>query len=165
MSVFGGIDFDSNGVYIASISEAGDYLASYTIDLACGPGDAFDRARRVAARFPARDNWTRASVLAVGVEATYSKGYQVTAALSRVQGAILACLPVELVVVPIAANRTAPDGWKDATVGKTNASKAEVKAWAIEHGVPAGLVQDVYDAFCIARATRALWATRLRAAA
>lgn len=165
MSWIAGIDFDSSAVYTVLVDEdTGAYVDRHKADLLCGPGNAFERARRVRDLLPARSRWADDGIVAVGIEATFSKGYQVTAALCRVQGAILACLPRDVLVVPLAANHAAPAGWKALTVGRTNASKADVKTWARANGMPHGLEQDFYDSFAIARATRTLWLTRRRAA-
>lgn len=154
MSAIAGIDYDSEAVYIVGIDETtGDWLGWSSVDLACGPGDSFERARRVRDLLPARGAWADAGVIAIGIEATLSRQRASVAALSRVQGALLACLPRDVRVVPLTVNRRTV-GWKALTVGKTNASKAQVKAWALEQGAPVGLVQDFYDAFCIAQATR-----------
>ncbi len=40
--------------------------------------------------------------------------------------------------------------WKKETIGKGNATKEQIKAWALAHGVEDGLKQDFYDAYCIA---------------
>lgn len=161
MSLFAGIDYDSEGVYIALADETTGALVGHRrADLACGPGDSFDRARRARRLLPSRTSWYAAGVLAVGIEATYSQAFKATVALARVQGAVLACLPADLLVVPLAASHKAPNGWKALTVGKTNATKPDVKAWALTHGAPEGLVQDVYDAFAIARAVALIWETR-----
>lgn len=161
MSIFVGIDYDSRAVYTVSIDEeTGGYAGSHRADLACGPGDSFDRARRVRDLLPVRSRWEDAGVVAVGIETTFSFTFNAAVALARVQGAILACFPRDLMVVPLpAAHR---DGWKALTVGKTNASKEDVIAWALGNGAPAGLLPDFYDAFAIARATAFLWQTRLQ---
>ena len=123
-------------------------------DLACGPGDAVARARRLRDLMPSRGSWLDAGVVAIGVESTFSRDFRATAALARVQGAILACLPRDVPIHLLTANGKRTPGWKIQTVGTTNASKLEVRGWALDHGAPDGLPQDFYDAFCIARATR-----------
>lgn len=164
MSLFAGIDYDSEGVYVAFVDEVtGQLAARQSFDLACGPGDSFDRARRVRTLLPALGLWNDSGVLAIGIEATFSQAFKATVALGRVQGAILACLPRDVCVVPLpAAHKAENNGWKALTVGRTNASKDDVAAWARENGAPDGLVQDFYDAFAIARATGVLWETTLK---
>lgn len=166
MSLFAGIDYDSEAVYTALVDEdTGELVEHRSVDLACGPGDSFDRARRVRDLLPDRGRWEDAGVLAIGIEATYSQAFKATIALGRVQGAVLACLPPRILILPIAANRKAPAGWKALTVGRTNASKDDVADWARANGAPGGLEQDFYDAFCIARATGRIWETRREPAA
>lgn len=43
--------------------------------------------------------------------------------------------------------------WKSRTVGNGKAEKPEIKTWALKNipGMPENLVQDLYDAACIAR--------------
>lgn len=164
MSLVAGIDYDSNAVYTVAIAEDdGAFAMANKVDLACGPGDAFDRARRARDLLPARTRWEDAGVVALGIEETFSHAFKAAVALARVEGAILACLPRDLVVLPLAAAHHG--GWKELTVGKTNASKAEVIEWALANGAPPRLEHDFYDAFAIARATALLWQTRRRPAA
>lgn len=164
MSAIAGIDFDSNGVFVAFVDEEdGRWLGKLALELNCGPGDAFDRARRVRDLMPPRGAWD--DVCAIGIESTFSQSFKATAALARIQGAILACLPRAIVTVPLAANHKPPYGWKANVLGRTNATKDDVRAYAIIGGAPEGLVQDLYDAFAIANATRALWETRREDAA
>ena len=160
VSAIAGIDFDSTGVYVVLVDEeSGAYLERLAADLAGGTADAFDRARRVRDLLPFR-GWWRDTCIAVGIEEPFSNSYRSAAGLARVQGAVLACLPPDLLACPIAPNRKAPDGWKALTVGTTTASKEEVREWAESHGLPVGLEQDFADAFCIARAMRSIYAAR-----
>lgn len=166
MAHFAGIDYDSEAVFVALIDEeTGELAGTGTYDLACGPGNSLERARRLRELMPARGSWRDSGVLAIGLESTFSQAFKATAALARVQGAIVACLPRELPLEPLTAGGRKVPGWKLLTVGKTNASKDEVKVWAIRNGAPPGLVQDHYDAFAIARAVRELWKTRRQRAA
>jgi hypothetical protein len=152
-----GFDYDSRGVFCALADlESGAWSGHAQFDLACGPGDAVERCRRVRELMPALTDWAESGVVAFGIESTFSQGFQVTAALARVQGAVLACLPRQIPCALLTANGREKPGWKLLTVGQTTATKGAVKAWAIDHGAPTGLVQDSYDAFAIARATRRL---------
>lgn len=149
MSYVVGIDYDSQSVYLVFVNaQTGDLDGLKRYDLAAGPGDSFQRARRAGRLMPPRERWEGQDVEAIGLEATLSRQRTAIAALSRVQGAILAMLPETIPVYPLAVQ-----AWKKATVGKSNASKPEVAAWAKTHGAPPGLVQDFYDAFSIAKAT------------
>jgi hypothetical protein len=163
---FGGIDYDSSGVFVAIVDEeAGAFCGVVSYEIDCGPGGALQRVRRLRDLMPPRSAWRDSGVLAVGLESTFSQAYKAAVALARVQGAIIACLPRDVELELLTANGRAEPGWKLLTTGKTTSSKDEVKAWAIENGAPPGLVQDFYDAFAIARATRELWLTRRREAA
>jgi hypothetical protein len=157
-----GIDYDSKGIFCAFIDlDAGRWLGESHYDLAAGPGDALVRCQRVRDLMPEQHKWADAEIVRIGLESTFSQGFQVTAALARVQGAIIACLGRDVPIELLTANGRARPGWKLLTVGTTNASKADVKRWALAHGAPAGLVQDHYDAFCIARATRRILRTTI----
>lgn len=165
MSTFAGIDYDSEAVFLVLVDETtGGWRGHATYDLTIGPGDSFERARRLSTLFPARGSWDDAGVVALGLEDLRSRQRSQIAAASRIEGALLALLPRELELVRLSVNRLLV-GWKALTVGKTNASKDEIRAWAIANGAPAGLVQDVYDAFAIARATRETLQARARARA
>ncbi len=163
MSYFAGIDYDSNAIHAVTIDEDTLQLVDHRrYDLAAGPGDAFDRARRARDLLPPRQRWSDTGVLAVGIEEPWTKQLNSLVALIRVQGAILSCLPRDLLVIPFPPNRRAPEGWKALTVGKTNASKDEIRVWAINTGCPEGLEEDTYDAYAIAHATAARWKTATR---
>lgn len=160
MSVFVGVDYDSNGIYIAAIDEDTLELVSHVrVDLV-SRGDSFDRCRLVRDRMPARSAWRDAGTLAVALELPFSRQRNSIVALSRVQGAILACLPADLLVLDLP-----PQEWKRVTVGKAKASKDEVRAWARDQGAPHGLVQDFYDAYALARAAAQMWTRRREIAA
>ena len=159
MTAVAGIDFDSNGIFVAVVDEdSGGWVGQITCDLQCGPGDALARARRVRDLMPARGSWADSGIVAIGLESTFSRDFRAATALCRIQGAIIACLPRDVPLQLLTAGGRRKPGWKLLTVGAasdlTTSSKAEVKEWALEHGAPPGLVQDHYDAFCIARATR-----------
>lgn len=155
MSLIAGFDYDSRGVFCALCDEDdGGWRGHAQFDLDCGPGDAVERCRRVRLLMPARTDWTDSGVIAIGLESTFSRDFRAATSLARVQGAILACLPRTIPLHLLTANGRKVEGWKLLTTGKTNASKPAVKQWALDHGAPDGLPQDVYDAFAIARATR-----------
>lgn len=155
MGSIAGVDYDSNGVFVVLVDEdTGAWQGQMQGDLACGPGDALARCRRLRDLVPARGDWADAGVVAIGIESTFSRDFRAAVALCRVQGALIACLPRDLPLYLLTANGRRTPGWKLQTVGTTNASKLEVRSWALEHGAPDGLPQDFYDAFAIARATR-----------
>ena len=150
MSGFLGIDYDSNEIHAVAIEEgSGRPVKFASYDLNLGKGDALDRARRVRDLLPARSHWLDEAILAIGIEDVYSRHLSSVVAHKRVEGALLACLPRE---VPIYGLR--PQTWKSETLAKSNATKDEVRAWAVERfeGLrfwPQGLI----DAFAIASAT------------
>lgn len=151
MSLFVGIDYDSSEIHVATIDETTlELVDTHRARLDCGPGTSYDRARRVRDLLPPRARWKDAGVLAIGIEDPYTRQLNSLTALIRVQGALLATLPRDLPVIPLR-----PQHWKIATLGKGhgNADKPAVIAWALEQGCPAGLSEDFYDAFAIARAT------------
>lgn len=155
MSSVAAIDYDSEAIYAVLIDEdTGDWLGASRYLLTVGPGDSFERARRIRSLMPAAGAWRDSGVVAIGLELIRSRERNQVAAAARVEGALLACLPRDLPIVRLSVNGREKPGWKLLTVGKTNASKAEIRAWAIAAGAPAGLEQDFYDAFAIARATR-----------
>ena len=159
-----GIDYSSNAIHLVTVDEDTGAPTLWTKrDLAAGPGDSFERCRRVRRLMPTRSAWENEGVIALAIEDTFSRDFRAATALGRVQGAILQCLPPDLLVVPLPANYKAPHGWKALTVGKTNATKTAVRRWAEENGLPAGLEQDFCDAFCLARAMLKL--LEMRAAA
>lgn len=80
-------------------------------------------------------------------------GVNARAALMQMQaiGAVRACL----FEVEIAHALVSVGVWKRAVIGNGNATKEEIKRWALAHGVKDGLSQDHYDAYAIAK-----WAQR-----
>jgi len=145
-----GIDFDSFAVHCVLLPLESDAATYQLIDLDVGPGDALDRCRRCRDLMPARGAWNDTGVVAIALERPMGASRIGVAQQMRVQGAILACLPREPLVTELA-----PPTWKLHSVGKGNASKDEVAAWAFERWQTAGVPQDAYDAFCIAWACRA----------
>lgn len=155
MSLIVGFDYDStSGVFGVAIDEdTAAWVGTFRADIGWVKGDSFARTRALRDRMPDRGSWRDNGVVAFGVEDLRSKQRSSVAALARVEGALLACLPLDIRIVHLSVNRL-DVGWKAMTVGKTNASKDEIRAWALRQGAPTGLVQDLYDAFAIARATR-----------
>lgn len=154
MSLVAGIDYSSNAIHVAMLDTDSDRAHWHVRRIDDATGDSFERARRVRDVMPARGSWLDSGVVLVGIESTYSQSFKATAALARVQGAILACLPPGIPVLPVTAQE-----WKRVTIGKSNASKEEVAAWASERWgalAPVGVPQDVWDAYCIAYAVRDL---------
>jgi Holliday junction resolvasome RuvABC endonuclease subunit len=101
------------------------------------------------------------SIWLVGIEDSMYRSAQTVRALARVQGAILAAIPRSVCVLPMPAGE-----WKALTVGWANASKDDVRDWAMTEwplDLEPGIVgwsdtrpQDAFDAYAIARAARIL---------
>lgn len=118
-------------------------------------GDAFDRARQVRLVMPGPTSELWDDVLAIGIEKP--AGRHGVIPLVRVQGAILACLPVSTLV-----KGYGPTEWKSLAWLPGNASKDDVMHLSLElclrHGAPSGVLhwpQDAHDAHLIARAMQA----------
>ena len=118
--------------------------------------DAFDRTRSLRGRHILyRNDWNgvfQDGVLAVGIEDP--AGNHGVRALARVQGAILMQIPDSVLVTPLQ-----PAQWRKLCGLPGNASKEMVRAYGVaafggEFRAP--VVQDCFDAYCIAVATRAL---------
>ena len=121
--------------------------------------DAFDRARSVRDAMPGRSSVFYDDVLAIGIENPQARGpaAQNIAALHRVVGAVLSCLPPHLLVHPLQ-----PAAWRKLVGLKGNATKDQVAFFALNHEAGDGFrdwPQDACDAYCIALATRALITT------
>lgn len=112
--------------------------------------DGFDRTRAVRNAMPSRTAELWDNVIAIGIEEPRGHG---NGALLRVQGAILACLPVATLVQPLI-----PQHWRQAVGLPGNASKEMVAVWVGTHPrSPVATVswpQDACDAYCIALAVR-----------
>lgn len=151
MGAYAGIDYDSSAIHVVLIDEdTGLPVERHKFSLGQRGSTSFDRARLVRDVLPARARW-RDTVVAVGLEVPFTIHKGTAVAYARIEGALLACLPPELRI-----HQLGPVEWKRLTLGdgKTQAKKPVVRAWAQEHGMPAGLEQDFYDAFCLAHATR-----------
>lgn len=166
MTAFAGIDFDTNAVHVVLLPEEG--LAEYRcFVLPKGVGDAFERTRRVRDVMPSRSWWVDEGIVAIGIEEPMG---QSTRPLNRVQGAILACLPTDLLVHPMR-----PGEWRKACELRGNAEKLEIAAWVhaqresyfemvggtarspqMELVALEPWPQDAADAYCMARAVQSL---------
>lgn len=144
-----GIDFSTRAVDVVEIDEDDGSLVEWHRFELVGPGDSFDRSRLVRDAMPPRGWWTDRGIVAAGLEDPrgYGAGH-----LYRVQGAILACLPATLLVQP-----WLPSKWRTLAGLKGNATKDAVADHVENLGIAArNWPQDACDAFCIARATRAV---------
>ncbi len=151
--IIAGIDFSTKAIDLVFLSETDNTAAwSHRVIAASGPPDSFLATRRIRDVMPIRAAYGDMGVIAIAIEKPYSMSYKASSALMRVQGAVIACLPPEIAVAEFS-----PQEWKRDTVGFSNASKDDVRAFAMKHWVEenvALLPQDVCDAYCIAWACR-----------
>jgi hypothetical protein len=134
-----GIDYDTFAVHLVRLPQSGT-PTYFRLDLE--GDDAFDRTRRVSWEMPGPGFWE--DVIAAGIEEPGGK--YVVGKLKAIQGAILSCLPDELLVAPYQAGL-----WRTLCGLKGNCTKEEVKAWVYEQ-LPEnpGWPQDAADAYCLA---------------
>jgi Holliday junction resolvasome RuvABC endonuclease subunit len=120
---------------------------------------ALERLRQVPRVMPRRSLYWE-SVYLIAVEAPMSRGQQGTMAkLSRVLGAIVACLPAGVEVWEVA-----PVQWRKELGLSGHASKETCAEAVVELGAPAGwLTQDAYDAYAVAYYARQVNARALTA--
>lgn len=156
MSSVVGIDFDTFGVHLVAIDEDDETILGY--DHRVFPGkDSFSRLRTVRSVLP-RTYFRDVGAVLVGIEdprATNPLLRSMIGKLARVQGAILQSIPERVRVEPLNAKE-----WRVAVGLSGNAKKDEVAEWAVENSLGdvmlAGVRQDAYDAYAIARAVAAL---------
>lgn len=148
MSYIAGIDFSTRAVDVVLIDEDTGEPTWHPYPLA-GMGDAFDRTRSVRTAMPPRSTWDDLGVIAIGIE--QPRGNHGVTPLFRIQGAILACLPTQVLITP-----WNPSSWRLAVGLKGNATKIEVFEYVADLVSDARNTwpQDAADAYCIALATR-----------
>lgn len=146
-----GLDLSTRAIDCALIhQDTGELLELHRWPLVA-VGDAFDRSRWVRDSMPSRGWWIDKGVIAVGIEDPAGK--HGVRDVARVQGGVLQCIPVSLLVYPLA-----PSQWRKLNGLPGNAPKHEVLQYALR--TDNGLTQDEADAILIARATLALLDTR-----
>lgn len=144
-----GIDFSSNAIDVVLVDLDDQRPPEWNRFPLVGQ-DAFDRTRSIAQAMPARSSVLWDDVLAVGIE--HPAGKFGTGAMMRVQGAVLAMLPVSVLV-----KAWPPGQWRKAVGLPGNATKEDVmehalSQWWFDASDP--WPQDACDAHCIALATR-----------
>lgn len=139
-----GIDYSSHAIDVVLVHQDDLEPPVWHRHELAADGLAFDRTRLVRDwRLPSADD-----VLAVGIEDPRGQN---SGALYRVQGAILARLPADVLVVP-----WIPSQWRKYVGLAGNCTKLGVALGAVALGAPEEWVTpDSYDAYCIAYATRA----------
>jgi hypothetical protein len=147
MSLVAGIDYSTHAIDVVLIDE--DTLKPEWLRYALDGQDAFERARDVDGEvsFGVESSWIWENCLAVGIEDPRGHG---AGHLYRIQGAILAALPHDILVQP-----WVPSEWRKAVGLKGNASKDDVYRYVSAVLSRGSLTwpQDACDAYCIARAT------------
>jgi hypothetical protein len=153
--MYAGIDFDSHAIHVVLLPDEGP--PSYLPFVLTTHPRAFERTRTVRDVMPARSWWADEGVIAIGIEEPMGHS---TRPLNRVQGAILACLPSDMLVNPMM-----PGEWRKEVGLSGNASKDEVALFVgacIWPDAPLPLIpastwpQDACDAYCLALAVQKL---------
>jgi hypothetical protein len=158
LSLVAGFDYSTHAVDLVLLDEDSNNAEWHRYDLI--GHDAFERTRSVPQWLPSRGFYRDSGVLAIFIEEPRGKGKIDSSTLFRIQGAILATLPPEIVVGPLM-----PHQWKPKCGLKGNAQKYEVDCFAHETWVnrPISAVQDAHDAFAIAYAGRQLYTKQVAA--
>lgn len=145
-----GIDFSTHSIDVVFLLEDGEAVYKrYELE----GHDAFERTRSVRRVMPTKGIWEDMGVVACAIEEPQGAQKATVAKLKAVQGAILACLPDDLLVEPMV-----PARWRTAVGLKGNADKGAVALFAAGRGfMPAEPRQDAYDAWCLALAVSKLW--------
>ena len=155
MSYLAGIDFSTRAIDVVLIDE-NDAEPPRWHRLILKGADAFERTRELSRPLAYHLGLDLDDTLAIGIEDP--AGNHGVRALARVQGAILARLPRDVLVVPLA-----PSQWRKRVGLPGNATKQQVADWAITDAQSLGADwtlrengQDCLDAYGIAVATRLL---------
>jgi hypothetical protein len=155
---FAGIDIDTNSIHVVRLELDSDEARYDRVRLDVGPGDYHQRARRLRDLMPTRGAWKDDGVVTIAYEDPRSAAFKAAVPLAVVRGALLACLPRDVPVVPLT-----PQDWKKWTLGggfpgQGNATKDDVAAWVRDHwpNRPPAADQNALDAYAIAWAARAM---------
>lgn len=147
-----GVDLNSFAIDFVLLDEDTNEAVHHRRRLDTGPGDSFQRARRVRDALPTRASWKDSGITLLAVEKPMGDQNRGLVPLMRVQGALLSCLPAELTVIELEPYR-----WRQGCGLKGNASKQQIAAWVVAtFPGAAGWGQDACDAYAIAYAARKL---------
>lgn len=149
MSAVLGLDLSTKAIELVRLDESSNAAAWDHLQL---EGHlALDRLRDVPRRMPRWNSEFYDDIYLVAVEAPYARaGIGALAKLSRVFGAIVACIPPRLEVWEIA-----PHDWRTEITVPGNAPKEACAARCIELGArPDWNDENAYDAFAVAYAAR-----------
>lgn len=157
-----GIDFDTKDVHVVLLDETGNgaELVTFNLELA-GVAAYHEKARRMRELLPSRGHWRdRANVRHIFLEEPLSATFRGGIPLAVIRGAILAVLPRD---EDVRVTLIRPADWRKWSLGggfpgQGNAPKEKVAAWAKAEwtGRPPHVDQNGFDAYCIARAGRAI---------
>jgi hypothetical protein len=146
-----GIDLSTHAVDVVLLEEDSD---AATWDRFPLQGDtALRRTRSIREALPGRSWWEDQSVYLMAIEYPAGRFIKSLAPLFRIQGAIIACLPVDIELWELP-----PGEWKRAFGLPGSASKEEVFAHVANlwSNGPLAILQDTADAYGIAYAARRL---------
>jgi hypothetical protein len=153
VTAFAGIDYDTHAVHIVLVPEEGTGDLRYSKYELKGH-DPFERAREIREALPVRSWWRDTGVVGCAIEEQNSGNPLMRDAVQKlkmIQGAVLSCLPRDLLVTPIPGSQ-----WRKALGMKGNCTKEEVQFWCRFSGPHAGRFagiswpQDAFDAYCMA---------------
>lgn len=144
-----GIDYSREYIDIVLLNDDTDTATWHRYDLRGKPDRAWDAARRTRATLPGPSFWD--DTWLCGIESGYRGRVNAVRALSLVQGAILACIPSSVTVVPIPEEEH-----KRVFCGSAKAIKEDIAQQAIRLGAQTLWVQDAYDAYSVAWCAREL---------
>ena len=151
MSLILGIDLSTKQIDCALLDTDSDRAEFLSYDISAT--SAFEAARHVRDVLPSRGSWLDRGVILIATESLWSHGRATLKVLSRIQGAVLACLPSELDVLELT-----PQEWREHSIGDKQAPKESIRSWAQcwESNWTRKLTQDQADAYAIAYACRAM---------
>lgn len=156
---FAGIDYSSTAIDVVRLELDSDAARWDRILLdSTGKLETIDRARRIRDLLPSRRAWADDGVVCIGIELSMTRMFSSAVSLSRVQGAILACLPPPGADPPVLYLPAYE--WKKAFGLSGNANKRGVRAAVLERwpNLPTNCGQDALDAYAIAWAAREICA-------
>ncbi len=151
MTAFAGIDFSTFAADLVLIPEdSAPVWHRFELE----GEDAFERTRSVRDVMPTRGWWHDQGIVALGIEEPQGVAKSTVAKLKAIQGAVVACLPRDLLVHPMV-----PARWRTEVGLKGNATKEEIADFvAMRSGsffseIPwdcSEWSQDGFDAYCLA---------------
>jgi hypothetical protein len=145
-----GVDVSSFAIDIVGLPLDGDEPVRVT-SIPVKGARALERAQAAPARIPSGSAWDE--VVAVAIERPYGPGGDTLFALHLMVGAVIAALPERL----LPAELLHPASWRKRAGLHGHASKLDVKRYVRAMHPPAEhWKQDTCDAYCIARALRAM---------